>query len=89
MDTRFRVCQRFFEKTLSIPNGPILKALEGKNDCGIFVGRDKRGTFTLGNKHSEDQMNYLNSTMRVSLQWSHIIVGSLAAEDTWIKICLF
>lgn len=56
-DSRIRVCQKFFEKTLSISNGPVLKAFRDRStQSGTFSGVDKRGKKSPGNKHDENTM---------------------------------
>lgn len=50
-----RVCQSFFLKTLSISNGPLLKAFEHKNKfTNFFDGDDKRGKHQPANKLSAE-----------------------------------
>jgi hypothetical protein len=49
-----RVCQSFFLKTLSISNGPLIKAFKHKNILNFFDGDDKRGKHTPSNKLSEE-----------------------------------
>lgn len=50
-----RVCQSFFLKTLSISNGPLIKAFKHKNVyTNFFDGDDKRGKHTPSNKLSEE-----------------------------------
>lgn len=50
-----RVCQSFFLKTLSISNGPLIKAFKHKNVyTNFFDGDDKRGKHTPSNKLSND-----------------------------------
>lgn len=50
-----RVCQSFFLKTLSISNGPLIKAFKHKNAyTNFFDGDDKRGKHTPSNKLSEN-----------------------------------
>ncbi|KAK9747514.1 hypothetical protein QE152_g5209 [Popillia japonica] len=55
---KHRVCQRFFEKTLNISNGPINKAFEGGQD-GFFSAEDKRGRKTPYNKSKEEDVAFV------------------------------
>lgn len=50
-----RVCQAFFLKTLSISNGPLLKAFEHKNKfTNFFDGDDQRGKHQPSNRLTAD-----------------------------------
>lgn len=53
----WRVCAKFFQKTLCISNGPINVALSSINACGNFEGDDKRGKKPPGNKTSNHSIN--------------------------------
>lgn len=54
---RLRVCARFFEKTLSISNRPIIMALSGMNSEGCFAKTDQRGKKAPGNKTKSNTLN--------------------------------
>lgn len=45
-----RACQKFFEKTLCISNGPVNKAFEKLESCGPFLAGDGRGEFPSANE---------------------------------------
>lgn len=53
-----RVCQNFFLKTLSISNGPLIKAFQYKNEyTNFFDSEDRRGKHEPSNKIKPDVVN--------------------------------
>lgn len=57
-ETKRRVCQKFFEKTLNISNGPINKAFLGAPE-GVFVADDNRGRRSPHNKTKDEDVAFV------------------------------
>ncbi|MEE6512551.1 hypothetical protein FKM82_019608 [Ascaphus truei] len=53
----WRVCGKFFEKTLCISNGPVNLAMAKKNLLGCFDGIDHRGKKPPGNKTKDRDLS--------------------------------
>ncbi|XP_050518889.1 uncharacterized protein LOC126892997 [Diabrotica virgifera virgifera] len=54
MGKKIQMCQKFFCKTLSISNMPIINAFKQQNESGEYSGIDRRGRKIPGNKTSEE-----------------------------------
>lgn len=73
-DDRMRVCRNFFCSTLAISIKIVNRALKGKSDTGLFVGKDGRKGKVPANKTSDENIqkivDHINSFPQVESHYT-------------------